>query len=372
MSSSLVQNNHNSNFVVRPINFVPLPHMTPATKQTTPDDPTAVSRKKDHIELAFKSRVETGELDPRFYYEPMLAAHPAPGSLAALPFLDKNLRVPVWVSSMTGGTALAGRINHHLARACGEFGMGMGLGSCRQLLYSDEHLADFDVRDAMGFDLPLYANLGVAQIETLFEKNELERIPLLLQKLRADGLIVHVNPLQEAMQPEGDVFKRSPLEVVQELLQRLDIKIIVKEVGQGFGPESLRALLQLPLAAIEFAAAGGTNFAKLELLRSDASKYAIFEKIAAVGHTASEMLDWTNTIQAELGDRCQTQHLILSGGVSDFLDGYYLTQKSALPAVYGQASGFLKHAQGDYAELRSFVQSQVRGLELAGAFLKVK
>ena len=365
-------NKHISNFVVRQINFVSLPHMTTAPKQTSSEDPTAVSRKKDHIELAFKSRVDSSELDPRFYYEPILAAHPAPGSLAPFPFLGKTLRVPIWVSSMTGGTALAGRINHHLARACGEFGMGMGLGSCRQLLYSDEYLPDFDVRDAMGSDLPLFANLGVAQIETLFEQNELERIPLLLQKLRADGLIVHVNPLQEAMQPEGDIFKRSPLEVVQELLQRLDIKIIVKEVGQGFGPISLRALLQLPLAAIEFAAAGGTNFAKLELLRSDAAKFAIFEKIAAVGHTGPEMLDWTNALKAELGERCLTRGLILSGGVADFLDGYYLTQKSVLPAVYGQASAFLKHAQGEYAELRAFVQSQVRGLELAGAFLKVK
>ncbi len=346
--------------------------MTSEPQQTPTEDPTAVSRKKDHIDLAFRSRVESGELDRRFYYEPLLAAHPATGSLPAFSFLGKTLRSPIWVSSMTGGTALAGKINHHLARACAEFGMGMGLGSCRQLLYSNEHFADFDVRDTMGAELPLFANLGVAQIEKLFEQKETERIPTLLQKLRADGLIVHVNPLQEAMQPEGDIFKRPPLEVVQELLKTFDFQIIVKEVGQGFGPESLRALLQLPLAAIEFAAAGGTNFAKLELLRSDVSKQEIFEKMTAQGHTAIEMLDWTNTIQAELGERCLTPNLILSGGVTDFLDGYFLTQKSALPAVYGQASGFLRHAQGDYAQLQAYVAAQVRGLELAGAFLKVK
>lgn len=346
--------------------------MTQAPQQPTPDDPTAVSRKKDHIELAFRSRVESGELDRRFYYEPMLAAHPKPGSLAPLPFLGKTLRVPIWVSSMTGGTALAGKINHQLARACAEFGMGMGLGSCRQLLYSDEYLPDFDVRELMGSDLPLFANLGVAQIEKLFEQNEAGRIDALIEKLRADGLIVHVNPLQEAMQPEGDVFGRSPLEVIQEVVERFDFQVIVKEVGQGFGPESLRALLQMPLAAVEFAAAGGTNFAKLELLRSDAAKLAIFEKIAAVGHSAEEMLVWANALKTELGERCRVKNLIISGGVADFLDGYFLTQKSTFPAVYGQASGFLKHAQGDYSELQAFAQSQIRGLELAGAFLKVK
>lgn len=346
--------------------------MTTVPQPTTSEDPTAVSRKKDHIELAFKSRVESGELDRRFYYEPMLAAHPAPGSLPVFPFLGKNMRVPIWVSSMTGGTALAVKINHQLARACAEFGMGMGLGSCRQLLYSDEFFPDFDIRATMGADLPFFANLGVAQIEVLLEQKESGRIPELLQKLRADGLIVHINPLQEAMQPEGDVFKRPPLEVVQELLELFDIQIIVKEVGQGFGPGSLKALLKLPLAAIEFAAAGGTNFAKLELLRSSVEKQAIFEKIAAVGHTAAEMVDWTNALKNELGAQCRTNNLIISGGVSDFLDGYYLTQKSEIPAVYGQASGFLKYAQGDYSELQAFAQSQVRGLELASAFLKVK
>ncbi|GAB4496983.1 MAG: type 2 isopentenyl-diphosphate Delta-isomerase [Saprospiraceae bacterium] len=336
------------------------------------DDPTAVSRKKDHIELAFKSRVEAGELDSRFYYEPLLAAHPAPGSLTPFSFLGKTLRAPMWVSSMTGGTALANVINHNLARACAEFGLGMGLGSCRQLLYSDEFLADFDVRDTIGPDLPLYTNLGVAQIEQLMEKKETERIPALLQKLRADGLIVHVNPLQEAMQPEGDVFKRPPLEIIEELLQIFDLKIIVKEVGQGFGPESLRALLQLPIEAVEFAAAGGTNFAKLELLRSDPVKQMIFEKIAAVGHSAEEMLGFVSQIKTELGERCKVRHLIISGGVRDFLDGYFLIKKSAIPAVYGQASGFLKHARGEYAELQTFVQAQVHGLELAQAFLIVR
>lgn len=339
----------------------------------TTDDPTAESRKKDHIELAFKSRIGAAALDGRFYYEPLLAAHPKPGSWPPFKFLGHQLSTPMWVSSMTGGTALAGTINHNLARLCAEFGMGMGLGSCRQLLHSREHLPDFDVRNVLGTDLPLYANLGVAQVERLLEQNEAaERIPELLAMLRADGLIVHVNPLQEAMQPEGDHFRQSPLATLEALIQLLDIKIIVKEVGQGMGPASLRALLQLPLEAIEFAAAGGTNFAKLELLRSDPAKQAIFEKIAAVGHSATEMLDFVNTAVAELGDRCRVRHLIVSGGVEDFLDGFFLLKKSALPAVYGQASAFLRHARGDYADLRTYAEAQVRGLELAEAFLRVR
>jgi isopentenyl-diphosphate Delta-isomerase len=334
------------------------------------NDPTAVSRKGDHITLAFQSQVAAMGLDTRFYYEPLLAAHPK-NNIPTQQFGQKTLKNPIWVSSMTGGTQKAGKINHNLARACKEFGMGMGLGSCRGLLYSDEHLPDFDVREDIG-DMPLYANLGVAQIELLLEKNQTSLIKDLVKKLQADGLIIHINPLQEAMQPEGDVFKKSPLETIKKLLDKLDIPMIVKEVGQGFGPNSLRELLQLPLVAVEFAAAGGTNFAKLELLRSNPMKQMVFENITTVGHTASEMVEWTNTLKKELGKKCLVKNLILSGGVKTYLDGYYLIKKSKISSIYGQASGFLQFAQGDYAELQTFVAAQVKGLELAHAFLQIK
>jgi len=121
-------------------------------------DTNAVARKRDHIELAFQSQINEGLLDKRFYYEPLLAGHPKHGSYPSFQFLGKTMRVPLWVSSMTGGTQLAHTINHNLARACREFGMGMGLGSCRSLLYTDDTLADFNVRKIIGDDLPLFAN----------------------------------------------------------------------------------------------------------------------------------------------------------------------------------------------------------------------
>ncbi|MDX1940331.1 MAG: isopentenyl-diphosphate delta-isomerase [Saprospiraceae bacterium] len=336
------------------------------------DDPTAAERKRDHIELAFRSQVERSELDRRFYYEPLLAAHPQRGSLKSFLFLNKTFRVPMWVSSMTGGTEWAHTINHNLARACYDFGMGMGLGSCRALLYSDETLPDFDVRSEMGDDLPLYANLGIAQVEQLIEKGELYRVENLLDKLQANGLIIHVNPMQEWLQPEGDRFEKSPLQTITTFLEKMDISLIVKEVGQGMGYESLKALFQLPLEAIDFAANGGTNFAKLELLRSDVTKQQIYSQLANVGHSAEEMVTFTNQLASELGEKMICKQVIISGGIQHFLDGYYLINKAALPAVYGQASGFLKHARGSYEALYEYVDAQVQGLELANAFLTIK
>jgi len=334
------------------------------------DDPTAESRKRDHIELALKSQVSKGALDPRFSYEPLLAGHPPQNSWPPFEFFGKKMKAPLWVSSMTGGTEWAKTINHNLARACGEFGLGMGLGSCRSLLFSDEYLADFDVRHLLG-DQPLFANLGVAQIEQLLEKNEIPAVEELIKKLRADGLIIHVNPLQEAMQPEGDRFKNAPIETIKHFLEKVDFPVVVKEVGQGMGYESLKALFQLPLAAVDFAASGGTNFALLELLRGEQQKLEAFEPLTHVGHGADEMLHLSNQIVAELSEKIRCRQLIISGGIKTFLDGYYLVEKSTLPAVYGQASGFLHHARGDYEDLKNYIATQIQGLELARAFLKV-
>lgn len=336
------------------------------------DDPTAVSRKQDHIEMAFRSQVQKDALDRRFYYEPLLSAHPEPGSYPTTQLLGKTFKVPVWVSSMTGGTALARTINQNLARACKDFGMGMGLGSCRALLYSDEYLEDFAVRKYIGDDQAFYANLGIAQIEQLIEKKELYRIDQLIEKLAADGLIIHVNPFQEWLQPEGDVFKKSPLETIETVLSNADYSIIVKEVGQGMGYESLKALFQLPLAAVEFAANGGTNFAKLELMRSDEAKKEVYSQLANVGHSAADMVNIVNRIKSEMADRMQCNEVIISGGIGHFLDGYYLINKLAVPSVYGQASQFLKYARGDYDTLYQYIQSQVEGLALANAYLRVR
>lgn len=334
-------------------------------------DANAESRKKDHIELAFQSQVTAHEIDSRFYYEPLLSAHPTSGSLKPFSFLGKEMKAPVWVSSMTGGTALANTINHNLAKACNDFGMGMGLGSCRSLLYSNEFLKDFDVRKEIG-DQPLYANLGIAQLEQLLEKNHVHVIKELVNKLQADGLIIHVNPFQEWLQPEGDRFVHPPIQTIETLLEKLDIKVIVKEVGQGFGYESLKTLFQLPIEAVDFAASGGTNFAKLELLRSEPVKHEIYKQLALVGHSAEDMVNIANQVITELGGKMKCRQVIISGGVRSFLDGYYLIQKLNTSCIYGQASAFLKHARGNYESLYEYVESQVQGLELSYAYLKIR
>jgi len=334
-------------------------------------DPTASDRKHDHIQLAFKARVREEDVESRFYYEPILSGHPQNQELLQIDFLASKFKLPLWVSSMTGGTQKASRINKNLAKACGQFGMGMGLGSCRQLLYSDEYLKDFQVRNFIN-DQPLYANLGIAQVEQLINQKQTGLISELVNKLDANGLIVHINPMQEWLQPEGDRYYTSPLMTITELLSLVETKIIVKEVGQGMGIESLRALLKLPIEAIDFAANGGTNFALLELMRADTEKLKNFELLAKIGHSASEMVDMTNHLIEELGSERKCNQIIVSGGITNFLDGYYLIQKLKIPAIYGQASEFLKYAMDDYSVLEEYIYRQIEGLKIAYTFLKIK
>ena len=220
--------------------------------------------------------------------------------------------------------------------------------------------------------MPLYSNFGVAQIEELLRKDEIGHIDRVVEQLRADGVIIHVNPMQEWLQPEGDQIRQRPINTITAFLEKSQWPVIVKEVGQGMGPDSLSALFQLPLQAIEFGAFGGTNFAKLEMLRTTPQQRAIYEALAHVGHTAIEMLDMANTVIVELGDKCRCKDVIISGGVRNFLDGYYCINVLETNCVYGQASAFLRYAREDYDTLFSYVKAQVDGLKMAKAYLKVK
>jgi isopentenyl-diphosphate Delta-isomerase len=334
-------------------------------------DPNAENRKSDHIHLAFSSRLELNQLDRRFYYEPAFSGHPGEEAIPEMEFLSKKFSIPVWVSSMTGGTKLAGTINKNLAKACKEYGMGMGLGSCRALLYDDAHLEDFRVRKYMG-DQALYANLGIAQIEQLSRENKISEIKDLIDKLDADGLIVHINPMQEWLQPEGDRYDHAPIETISRLIDKLDAKIIVKEVGQGMGPKSIQAFLSLPIEAFDFAASGGTNFSLLELSRANEEMRDYYQSLAYVGHDADDMIDSVNWLMAHKESEINCKQIIISGGIRNFLDGYYQIQKCALPSVYGQASAFLKQSMDSYERLQVFMEKQIEGLKIAYSFLRIR
>ncbi|MFW5892029.1 MAG: isopentenyl-diphosphate delta-isomerase [Bacteroidota bacterium] len=326
-------------------------------------------RKKDHINLALTNRTGRIDKDARFVYEPLLSGHNMP-DLPTIELAGKTMKAPVWISSMTGGSGIARHINTNLARAANRFGLGMGLGSCRIIFDSEKHIPDFDMRNVIGNDRPFWANLGIAQLEQMVEKDTLNEVTDLVNLLRCDGLIIHINPLQEWFQPEGDRLKHPPIDIVKEVLNQLDIPLIVKEVGQGMGRESLKQLLQLPLAAVEFAAFGGTNFAQVEMMRRPATDHELFQPLVFVGQTAEDMLKDVSELM-HYGLESKTPVLIISGGIKNYLDGYYFIQTSPLPSIYGMASGFLKHARDSYSTLHDWASAHLDGLRMAYAYLRI-
>lgn len=339
----------------------------------TENQTTVNKRKADHLALTNSAQTGAQDLDTRFDYEPLFAAHPVGDDwIKPVSFLGKTLKAPLWISSMTGGTIEAKTINTNLAKAAKEFGLGFGLGSCRSLLDSSERFEDFNFRPLLGEETPFYANLGIAQVEQTLAAGEVDKIHNMVERLQVDGLIIHINPLQEWFQPEGDRLKVSPLETLKAFMKHTRYPIIVKEVGQGFGPKSLEALMKLPLAAIEFGAFGGTNFSRMEQLRDITSCNDGDHGLQFVGHTAAEMLTHVNRIIDTFGAAIQCRSFIVSGGIRSALSGYELITQCRADAVYAQAKPFLDHARGDYKTLQKFVLEQVLELEMARRFLSVR
>lgn len=318
-----------------------------------------MDRKKDHIELAKKAQTNINRLDDRFYYEPLFSSL-SENNIPETNFAGKTLKYPVWISSITGGTALAKTINSNLAKLAGKYKLGMALGSCRCLLDSDNCLDDLNVRKYIG-NQALYANLGIAQIEQLIENGQINKVNLMLQKINADGLFIHINPLQEIFQPEGDRYKKPAIETLKIFLDKIDFPVFVKEVGQGFGPKSLKALAKLNIQGIELASYGGTNFAKLELQRTGNNS-----PMAYVGNSLDEMIEILNNLDEKLPE------IIVSGGIRNSLDGYYYIKKLKTKAVYGQAFAFLEKATGSFETLEKYFLEQMQTLNCAYSFLELK
>ena len=325
-------------------------------------------RKLQHIELTNSSQAEQSPLSDMFYYEPLHGAHADTVDLSVR-FVGKKLSLPLWISSMTGGTGKARHINNNLSQVAGKKQIGFALGSCRPLLDSDEYFDDFHLKKYTS-EAPYWANLGVAQVSELLLQGRMDEINNLLKRLEVDGLIIHVNPLQEWMQPEGDQFVENPLATIKKTFDKISFPVIVKEVGQGMGPKSLKSLMELPLSAIEFAAYGGTNFTTLEKLRSTGA-LEIHDRVTRIGHTALEMVEMTNKIIKE-NPTISCQSFIISGGVRDYLTGYYLMNKSLGNCVFGMASPFLNHANEGVDKLVSFVSEIEKGLQLANQYLSVR
>ncbi len=225
------------------------------------------SRKLRHIDACLTGPVEyvgvtTGFERVELPYNALTQTSLADVDLGTT-FLGVPLTAPVIIGAMTGGAELARTINRNLAGAAQKLGIGMMLGSQRIMLGDDQPArtaaASFEVRD-LAPDVLLIGNIGLGQMSD----DLAPRLAAALQRVGANAVAVHTNPLQEAMQETGDTDFGGTLAALGRLAEELNYPVLVKEVGHGIGAAAARQLRGLPIAAVDVAGAGGTSWARVE------------------------------------------------------------------------------------------------------------
>jgi isopentenyl-diphosphate delta-isomerase len=221
------------------------------------------TRKRRHIDVCLSEAVDyqtvtTGLERYRLPYNALTQTNLGNVDLAT-DFLGARLRAPVLIGSMTGGAELSGTINRNLAVAAQQLGIGMMLGSQRIMLDNDSASTSFSVRDVAP-DVLLIGNIGLAQLDELMVPDLVKA----LDHVGANALAVHTNPLQEAMQHEGDTDFSGSVARLRDIARSIDYPVILKEVGHGIGAAAAAELVDCPIAAVDVAGAGGTSWARVE------------------------------------------------------------------------------------------------------------
>lgn len=303
-----------------------------------------VARKADHVEIVLKgggaqSLVSAGFDTLRFEHVALPEMNLDDVDLAC-EFLGRKLSCPLLISSMTGGYAKGARINAHLAEAAQARGVALAVGSQRVAIEAGTAAGLDGTIRSIAPDIPIYANFGGAQLVRGYDVDEAQRA---VDLLGADALIIHLNPLQEAVQAGGDRDWSNLLARLEGLVSRFEQPIIVKEVGFGISAGVAERIAQCGVAAIDVAGAGGTNWALVESHRARTQEEAM---------VAGAFDGWgipTVTAIRDVRQACPDLPLIGSGGVRNGVDAAKAIRVGA--DIVGMAGSLLEAATQSVEEI---------------------
>lgn len=305
-------------------------------------------RKRDHIDIvlagAARHSVPAGFDHMRFRHNALPEVDFDTIDLSTS-FLGRPLRLPFLASSMTGGPDVSDRINRAIAEAAEAMGFAMGVGSQRISLTTPDRSGLGPELRRIAPSIPIYGNLGAIQLVNGMGLDEARRA---VDQLEADALILHLNPVQEAVQPGGDCNWSGVEAAIAALARALPVPLIAKEVGSGISGEVARRLVACGVAAIDVAGAGGTSWAAVEGARL----------VQPEGQNLGEIFrDWgipTPVCLAEVRAACPDIPLIASGGIRHGLDaakairlgaGLAAQAASLLPAAMQGTEAVIAHVQ---------------------------
>lgn len=295
--------------------------------------PILPQRKSDHIRINLEqdvaSRITTGLERVRFAHQAVPELNMQTIDLSTTVF-GKTLRAPLLMSCMTGGTEEALAINRNLAAAAQQAGVAMGLGSMRAAVAHPELACTFQVRDVAP-DILLFANIGAVQLNYGFTVDQCRQA---MDIVGADVLVLHLNPLQEALQPEGDVNWAGLLSKIERVARVLPV--VAKEVGWGISRRAAADLASAGVIGIDVAGAGGTSWSQVEMHRA---------KTDIQRRVAEAFVDWgiptVDSIRF-VREAAPGLPIIASGGLKDGVDGAKCLALGA--SLFGLARPFLKPA----------------------------
>ncbi|MGH2442261.1 MAG: type 2 isopentenyl-diphosphate Delta-isomerase [Chloroflexota bacterium] len=326
-----------------------------ALVEPSPSEPApTVGRKAEHIRINLEEDVAakgiTGGFETYRFIHRALPEVNLDDIDTGTELFGRILGAPIFISCMTGGVPEAERINGTLARVAQEFKLALGLGSGRVLLEHPEVLPTFNVRKYAP-DALVFANIGAVQLNRGLRAEHCKR---LLDLIQADALVLHLNALQEALQPEGDTDFAGLARKIAALCRQLDVPVIAKEVGWGIAPDVALMLLDAGVSAIDVAGAGGTSWSEVE-------RHRLHNPVLA--RVAAAFADWgLSTADAVREVRLAAPDAIVfgSGGIRSGIDA---AKALALGAdMVGIAGPFLRAADSGVDAAFEFAEEMIETL----------
>lgn len=273
------------------------------------------SRKKEHIDITLTHdvmfREKTTGLEQWEFINNALPEINFSDIDPSVEFLEHKLSLPLMISGMTGGYTDAERLNRGLAEVCQKKNIAMGVGSQRQAIESDLYHSSYRIVREVAPSIPVIGNIGAVEVAALTDISPVARLAELIE---ANAFAVHLNPLQELLQPEGKPQFAGVLDGIEMLVRHLGIPIIVKEIGCGISSEVASRLLDAGVRFIDVAGAGGTSWAGVEIIRS--GKNPATEKFWDWGIPTAEALRQVVPLKKRYRDFI----IIASGGITNGLE----------------------------------------------------
>ncbi len=322
------------------------------------------SRKDEHLKICIEKDVKYESVASGFdnyTIRPNILTEISPDDIdLSTTLLGKSMDAPLLIAGMTGGSEKGKEINKIIAKVCDEFNIGMGVGSQRAAIENPALTDSFLVRDS-AVNIPLFANLGIAQFSSGYSVKEAEKA---VEMINADGLTIHINPLQEFIQHDGHKRLMNIQQNLKDVVSGCKYPIIVKSVGTGFSKEDMKYLSSLNITAIDIAGAGGTNWKKIEMYRNP-----------SLSDLSSSLINWgiptadclVNAVDVFAGS---SKKIIASGGIWNGMDAVKALMLGADYVAFALPA-LLAISKDSEAGLRKFIHNYILEMKIVLTMLGI-